>query len=134
VTPGRQPGPILVVEDDPGARAALASLLNFVGYTTITTRGAEEALALLRSGPRPSLVILDILLAGMDGIAFRQALLADPGLARLPVIVHSAHATVVPQVLAHVPKGSDPELLLALVAKALAAAKRAGSGGGSPAS
>ena len=42
--------PILIVEDDPGMRAALAALLNSSQRTTVTARNAEEALAHLRSG------------------------------------------------------------------------------------
>jgi CheY-like chemotaxis protein len=113
--------PILVVEDNAGTRAALASLLNFVGYTTITARSGEEALGFLQAGGSACLVILDLMLTGMDGATFRSMLLADPRLATIPVIVYSAMATShLPNVVAHVKKSADPDYLLSLVAKACA--------------
>jgi CheY-like chemotaxis protein len=121
--------PVLIVEDNAGTRAALASLLNFVGYTTVTTRTAEEALAYLAGGSMPAVVILDVDLPGMDGATFRTRLLADPRLAAVPVIVYTALPDVhVPDVVGRLSKSVDPDRLLALVADACA---RGGSSSGS---
>jgi len=110
--------PILIVEDDPGMRAALAALLNSSQRTTVTARNAEEALAHLRSGGRTCLIILDLGLPGISGVAFRAALLADLALADIPVIIYSAQdGSAVPHVFGHVSKSADPDVLLSLVAK-----------------
>lgn len=110
--------PILIVEDNTATRAGLASLLNFSGYTTVTARNAEEALDFLRRGGLACLIILDLGLPGMDGGAFRAALLGDPALADIPVIVYSGQdGSAVPQVFGQVSKSADPDVLLGLVAK-----------------
>lgn len=111
--------PILIVEDSAGTRAALASLLNFTGYTTVTARSAEEALEYLRGGGRTCLIILDLSLPAMDGAAFRAALLDEPELASIPVIIYSGQdGSAVPRVFGHVRKAADPDVLLTLVAEA----------------
>lgn len=111
--------PILIVEDNAGTRAALASLLNFTGYTTVTVRSAEEALDYLRAGGRSCLIILDLSLPGMDGAALRAALLDEPALAPIPVIIYSGQdGSSVPRVFGHVRKAADPDVLLTLVAEA----------------
>lgn len=110
--------PILIVEDNTATRAGLASLLNFSGYTTVTARNAEEGLDFLRRGGLACLIILDLGLPGMDGSAFRAALLADPALADIPVIVYSGQdGSAVPRVFGHVNKTADPDVLLGMVAK-----------------
>lgn len=61
-----QGGPVLVVDDDPGCRRLIKSVLEGAGYRTVEARTGEEALALVRS-ERPSLVILDVKLVGLSG-------------------------------------------------------------------
>ena len=111
--------PILIVEDNPSTRAALSSLLNFSGYTTVTTRSSEEGLSYLRRGGRACLIILDLGLPGMDGDTFRRTLLDSPRTRRIPVVVYSATTNVtVPEIVGFVEKTADPDVLLDLVAKA----------------
>ena len=111
--------PVLIVEDSPGTRAALASLLNFSGYTTVTARSAEEGLSYLHGGGKACIVILDLGLPGMDGCTFRQTLLKSPRTRRIPVVVYSAtNGVTVPKIVGFVEKTADPDVLLGLVAKA----------------
>ena len=110
--------PVLIVEDSPGTRAALASLLNFSGYTTVTARSAEEGLSYLHRGGKACIVILDLGLPGMDGRAFRRTLLESPSTRRIPVVVYSAtNGVTVPDIVGFVEKTADPDVLLGLVAK-----------------
>ena len=54
--------------------------------------GAENgrvALSRLRAGLRPCLILLDLIMPEMDGLQFREAQLADPELASIPVLVCS---------------------------------------------
>jgi CheY-like chemotaxis protein len=119
--------PILVVEDSTATRAALASLLNFADYTTLTVRSAEEALDFLRRGGRTCLIILDLGLPGMNGATFRMTLLADRALASIPVLVYSAQdASAVPRLVAYVNKTADPDELLSAVARVCAKSPVAG--------
>ena len=111
--------PVLIVEDSPANRAALASLLNFTGYTTVTARSAEEGLSYLHRGGKACLIILDLGLPGMDGGTFRRTLLGEPGTRKIPVVVYSAtNAVTVPEIVGFVEKTADPDVLLGLVAKA----------------
>ena len=112
---------ILVVEDDPAARDALVGLLEHEGYATESVDDGSQALARLRDAPRPSLVLLDLMLPVMDGFEFRVQQLQDPALARIPVIVVSAGGDLVRKAEtlhadACLAKPLDAEMLLPLIA------------------
>src|SRR5690242_8201255 len=81
---------ILVVEDDPDIRAALCAILAEDGYSVSSAADGREALAALRAGPLPRVILLDLMMPVMAGPAFRAAQLADPALGAIPVIVLSA--------------------------------------------
>ena len=79
--------PVLVVEDYPDLRLSVALLLRLSGIPAAEVAGGAEALAYLRSHPPPRLVLLDLVMRGVDGVAFREAQLRDPDLAAVPVAV-----------------------------------------------
>ncbi|HVR64777.1 MAG TPA: response regulator [Polyangia bacterium] len=82
---------ILVVEDDKDLRETLSDALELEGYAAIAVEHGEAALRHLRSGvPHPCLILLDLMMPVMDGWTFRKALLADPALAAIPVVVMTA--------------------------------------------
>jgi CheY-like chemotaxis protein len=58
---------VLVAEDNEAAREAHALALRRAGYEVATAADGEQALALLRAGPAPDLLILDMLLPALDG-------------------------------------------------------------------
>ncbi|MBY0400982.1 response regulator, partial [Myxococcota bacterium] len=60
---------VLVVDDADGMRAYLASLLESRGFEVDTCEDGRRALALLESGADPDLVLLDVMMPGIDGIA-----------------------------------------------------------------
>jgi CheY-like chemotaxis protein len=73
---------VLVVDDDADIRLAMRTLLEEVGgHTVQEAPNGEEALEVLRASPRPLVVLLDLLMPGMDGIAVLQAVAADETLA-----------------------------------------------------
>jgi len=80
---------VLLVEDNPDSNAALELFLRSHGYDVMTAFDGEQAIERLRAGPRPSVVLLDVMMPGKDGNAFRREQLADPALASIPVIVFS---------------------------------------------
>ena len=86
--------PVLVVDDDPDIREAMTAILEGEGYTVSEARDGAEALALLRGGNAPCLILLDLMMPVMDGWSFRAAQLADPALAEIPVVILSAAADV----------------------------------------
>ncbi len=83
--------PILVVEDDAETRDAMRSLLELHGYTVITAADGIEALERLRGGLRPSLILLDLMMPGMDGFEFVNEKRQDPRLSPIPVVIYSGH-------------------------------------------
>jgi CheY-like chemotaxis protein len=81
---------VLIVEDDIDIRDALSQILEEEGYSVSTAANGQEALDLLRSGPPPRLILLDLMMPVMNGWQFRAAQREDPALAAIPVVVISA--------------------------------------------
>jgi DNA-binding response OmpR family regulator len=73
--------PVLVVEDNPGVREFVVSVLVRQGYRVVAAASGEEAAKLL-DGERAQLAVLDVGLPGMDGFAVAEQL--APG---VPVII-----------------------------------------------
>jgi DNA-binding NtrC family response regulator len=85
------PAPILVIDDDSLVRWSLAQLLTQHGLEVATAATAGEALAIARGPPVPRLVVLDLKLPDMHGLALLEALRRQGCTG--PVIVLSAHLT-----------------------------------------
>lgn len=83
---------ILLVEDDDELREELAAILREEGFEIVTAADGREALDCLRGGPPPPLVLLDLMMPVMSGWELRAEMLADPALARVPVVVMSGAA------------------------------------------
>ena len=81
---------ILLVEDDEDFRVGLAELLRSEGYLVTCAANGLEALEYLRSGAKPNLVLLDLMMPVMTGWDFRQKMLEESALASIPVILLSA--------------------------------------------
>jgi CheY-like chemotaxis protein len=81
---------ILLVEDDEIVRRAIQMVLEWEGFHVKCASNGQQALDSLRSGYRPNLILLDILMPVLDGEEFRRLQLQDPRLASIPVIVVSA--------------------------------------------
>jgi len=76
---------ILHVDDDVLMRDAMGTMLRFLGYDPVMAASGEEALAVLATGLRPAMVILDMNMPGLGGAATLprlRALLPD-----LPVLI-----------------------------------------------
>jgi len=82
---------ILIVEDNERNLKLLRDVLGVRGYSTIEARSAEEALDRIRAD-RPHLVLMDIQLPGMDGVAALRELRALPGGDAMPVVAVTAFA------------------------------------------
>jgi signal transduction histidine kinase len=87
------PGRILVVEDDRQILAIISLLLEDEGYEVLTATDGKQALARLREGLSPDLIILDLMLPTLDGWEFRAIQRADPALGAIPVLVVSADSS-----------------------------------------
>jgi len=78
-----------VVEDDRVNRMLLTRSLEQSGHEVRTAENGREALEVLRDDA-PDVVLLDILMPELDGVAVLEQLKADDRLAHLPVIMISA--------------------------------------------
>lgn len=82
---------VLVIEDNSRSRRLVRDLLEIHGFEPVDVETAEEGLERAADRP-PALVLLDVQLPGMDGVAALHALRAEPVLARVPVIAVTAYA------------------------------------------
>jgi CheY-like chemotaxis protein len=80
---------VLVVEDDPALRDVLALVLEDEGYVVDTAVHGAAALATVARA-RPAVVITDLMMPVMDGIALCQALTTDPATDAIPIVMTSA--------------------------------------------
>ncbi|WP_334106554.1 sigma 54-interacting transcriptional regulator [Methylobacillus sp.] len=82
---------ILTVDDDPDILKLMGMRLQAAGYQVVAASNAEEALSQIAVS-RPSLVITDLRMPGMDGMALFDAIhQSDPA---LPVIMVTAHGSI----------------------------------------
>jgi two-component system, OmpR family, response regulator MprA len=122
---------ILVVDDEPKVRDSLDRALRLEGYDVELAAGGEEGLAkALRSAP--DAIVLDVLMAGMDGLQACRALRARGD--RTPVLMLTARDGVGDRV-AGLDAGADdylvkPFALDELRARLRALLRRAGGGDG----
>ena len=80
---------ILVVEDDTELTQLLAFNLTRAGFSVGIAHDGVEALKKARS-LHPDLVLLDLMLPELDGLAVCEILRHDPDLARVPIIMLTA--------------------------------------------
>ncbi|MFC1628497.1 response regulator [Gemmatimonadota bacterium] len=77
---------ILVVEDTPANMELVTDLLEIAGYEVIGVETAEEGVQIART-EKPSLIIMDIHLPGMDGLGATRILKEDPDTKGIPIII-----------------------------------------------
>jgi CheY-like chemotaxis protein len=80
---------ILVIDDMAAVREPIAACLRLEGYQTACAANGAAALAAVHRA-RPALILLDISMPVMDGIAFLTALRSQPDTAGVPVILLTA--------------------------------------------
>ena len=82
---------ILIVEDNAANMKLACLLLENAGHTTLSAVDAEIGLTLARS-EGPDLILMDIQLPGMDGLALTRQLKADPTTRDIFVVALTAYA------------------------------------------
>jgi two-component system, cell cycle response regulator DivK len=82
---------ILIIEDNAANMTLAVFLLESAGHTVLSATDAEAGLTLARGG-QPQLILMDIQLPGMDGLAATMLLKSDEATRAIPVIALTALA------------------------------------------
>jgi CheY-like chemotaxis protein len=80
---------VLIVEDDHAIRDMVTEVLEDEGYTVVGAVNGRRALERLAT-LLPDLILTDIMMPEMDGVALCQAVRVQPSLANIPIIIMSA--------------------------------------------
>jgi DNA-binding response OmpR family regulator len=115
---------ILVIEDDPYAREALALLLDYYGYDVIAASNGSDGLALVTDA-KPDLVVTDWRMPGLSGRALCVARRARRD--TMPIVVVTSADEVFSRdqpVNARLRKPVDPPLLNRVISDELRAQQR----------
>jgi two-component system response regulator GlrR len=114
---------VLLVDDDKDLLQLIAMRLTASGYAVTAVESGEAALAAL-SVSRPQVVVTDLRMQGMDGMALFDAIHRDSP--SLPVVILTAHGTIPEAVTAtrrgvfsFLTKPFEPKVLLDTVAEAM---------------
>ena len=85
---------ILLVDDDEAFRAELRDFLE--GYDVVEASNGRQALALLQRANEISLVVLDVMMPGLNGIdVLREIKRADPNLGIIILTAYGSKDTVI---------------------------------------
>jgi len=82
---------VLIIEDNPANMKLSSLLVRNAGHTILCAVDAETGLTLAHQ-EQPDLILMDVQLPGMDGLAATMLLKGDPATASIPVIALSALA------------------------------------------
>lgn len=89
--PATAPATVIVIDDDPGIRDALGSLLRSVGFEAKLLASVGD---LLKSGrsDKPTCLVLDVRLPGQSGLDFQRELLQ--GEIQIPIVFITGHGDI----------------------------------------
>ena len=87
-----EPLTVLLVEDTEDNRFMMRRLLEMAGYRVIEAMNGEEAVKLART-ESPHLILMDLSLPVIDGLAATRLIRKLPKLGSIPIIAVSAHDT-----------------------------------------
>jgi CheY-like chemotaxis protein len=119
---------VLIVDDDPDLLEVTTFVIEDEGMAVETARNGQEALALLRTGRLPTLVLLDLMMPVMNGWEFLAAIAKDPLLQEIPVVVlTAAEQAAVPGAMEVLIKPMDLKELLRIVERYLRGSKDGGA-------
>ncbi len=88
---------ILLVEDDRAIADAVATLLEDEGYQVFRAENGQQGMDVLKTMPRPCLILLDMMMPVLDGHGFMRLLRSEDILISIPVVVVSATQGGIPE-------------------------------------
>lgn len=107
-------GFVLVVDDDADIRDTLKDVLEDEGYAVETAAHGEEALRVLERAI-PCVIILDLMMPVLDGVATYHRLRAEARWAKIPVIISTSDPSRAPPGVLIIRKPIDLDLMLQTV-------------------
>lgn len=87
---------ILIIEDNPANMRLSAMLLMAAGHSVMRATNAEDGMRVARIR-HPALILMDIQLPGIDGLAATALLKRDPTTAAIPIIAVTSYGDVTGQ-------------------------------------
>jgi CheY-like chemotaxis protein len=120
---------ILFIDDDPAVLMAVGDRLALEGYEVVKAASGDEALQALKT-VTPDLIILDISMPSMTGLAFLKKISMPNGKPRYPVLVFTARANMETffegmEIEGFLAKTSDPNDLLREVDRIVSKGRKA---------
>ena len=102
-----EPSTVVCIEDEPGVIELIRLILERRGLKVVGAVSGAEGLEVVRQ-VKPSLVLLDLMMPGMDGWEVYRRMKADAMMKTIPVIIVTAKAEGIDEVLAkHIAKVDD---------------------------
>ncbi len=83
-------GTVLAIDDDPQSRRLVARHLDKLGWAVAEATDGGDALAWLSRNPAPALILLDLMMPGMDGFAFLDAIAERSKWQKVPIVILTA--------------------------------------------
>lgn len=80
----------LVVDDDSETRSLVRLILETEGYAVVEAAHGEEALGLIGPDPVPDVIVTDLAMPILNGVALIERLGSEPRTATIPIVVVSA--------------------------------------------
>jgi len=123
-------GRILVVEDDQDIAELIAHHLGKAGYASEVVHAGDKVLSLVQD-EQPSLIILDLMLPGQNGLDICRAIRANPRSSNVPIIIVTAKTEETDRIIGlelgaddYVTKPFSPKELISRVGAVLRRANR----------
>lgn len=121
------PSPTILIADDEIYMLRLLEMtLKKGGFTVVSCQDGQQAITLATS-QKPRLIVLDMLMPGLDGLAALRCLKSNPATSEIPVVVLSAKGHALTKFEADlagaaifIPKPFSPNQLLNEVKRILA--------------
>jgi CheY-like chemotaxis protein len=106
---------VLIVDDEPDSRESLGEFFQDEGFQVVTVANGADALAQLKAGTRPDVIILDLMMPLLSGRELYDRMQADPALASIPVIITTSDPSGAPSGLLIMKKPMNLTRLLTTV-------------------
>lgn len=108
--------PILIVDDEEDIREVLKDAFELEGYEVVLAEDGEQALVVLERID-PCMVLLDIIMPRLDGVAVYEKMRAHERWSKIPVIFSTSDPSRAPAGVLILRKPVDLDVLIATVAK-----------------